>query len=239
MIRLHCSELTPCPSHYQWWILQAELPGFTTLTQWPVTRIQNIRSLAKSHWIFVSITETLQIGAEPSSSSNNLQVLGVQYNLQYFSLHIFPLLLRGVQDSGLWAVLAWRIINQYWEERLRREMFCRNFSSAVASWVAERLLSPLPVIHHSDNEKFKYPKQSAGPRTRELFPMVMMARVSGSSESNRLSCLIKSVHQSFVNILIKSNLNRASQAGGDVTITSDTAIHHPGHPHTRHIITSH
>ena len=40
-------------------------------------------------------------------------------------------------------------------------MFCRNFSSAVASWVAERLLSPLPVIHHSDNEKFKYPKQSA------------------------------------------------------------------------------
>ena len=60
--------------------------------------------------------------------------------------------------------------------------------------------------------------------------MVMMARVSGSSEINRLSCLIKSFHQSFVNILIKSNLNRASQAGGDVTITSDTAIHHPGHP---------
>ena len=57
--------------------------------------------------------------------------------------------------------------------------------------------------------------------------MLMTARVSGSSEINRLSVLIKSFHQSFVNILIESNLNRASQAGGDVTITSDTDIHHP------------
>ena len=130
-----------------------------------------------------------------------------------------------------------RVSLAYYQSVLRRkveEMFCRNFSSAAASRVAERLLSPLPVIHHSDNEKFKYPQQSAGPRTRELFPMVMMARASGSSEINRISGLIKSFHQSFVNILIKSNLNRASQAGGDVTITSDTAIHHPGHPHTRH-----
>ena len=130
-----------------------------------------------------------------------------------------------------------RVSLAYYQSVLRRkveEMFCRNFSSAAASRVAERLLSPLPVIHHSDNEKFKYPQQSAGPRTRELFPMVMMARASGSSEINRISGLIKSFHQSFVNILIKSNLNRASQAGGDVTITSDTAIHHPGQPHTRH-----
>lgn len=57
--------------------------------------------------------------------------------------------------------------------------------------------------------------------------MLMMARVSGSSEINRLSVLIKSFHQSFVNILIESNLNRASEAEGDVTITSDTDIHHP------------
>ena len=74
-----------------------------------------------------------------------------------FQPHI---LLRGAQDSavGCGAVLAWRIINQYWEERLRRAMFCRNFSMAAASWVAEREAPlSLPVIHHQTTRNLNIP----------------------------------------------------------------------------------
>ena len=85
---------------------------------------------------------------------------------QYFSLHAHNLyillsLRRGVQDSTVGkcrAELAWCIINQYWKERLRRVMFCRNFSSAAASWVAEREAPlSLPVIHHQTTRNLNIP----------------------------------------------------------------------------------
>ena len=137
MIRHHSSDLTPSLSHYEWRITplscQDSYRYWSPLTRYLVTRT----------------------GSRISSTGNLSKTQFILW--QYFSLHAHNLyillsLRRGVQDSTVGecrADLAWCIINQYWKERLRRVMFCRNFSSAAASWVAEREAPlSLPVIHH-------------------------------------------------------------------------------------------
>ena len=137
-------------------------------------RIQNIKSLAETnehlspslrHRVhdntYISLTFSSRPLLPPLTTCKTPRIGNLsktQFILwQYFSLHAHNLyillsLRRGVQDSTVGkcrAELAWCIINQYWKERLRRVMFCRNFSSAAASWVAEREAPlSLPVIHH-------------------------------------------------------------------------------------------
>lgn len=174
MLRHHSSELTPCLSHYEWRITPLSCQDsswyWSPLTKYLRTRTgpRISRAWLRGTNICLRLWETLQIGADnlqdPSpwqyfslgpSSSDNLEHFSFTFTAFTFSCRPWV-----AQDSGVGcgAVLAWRIINQYWEERLRRAMFCRNFSTAAASWVAEREAPlSLPVIHHQTTRNLNIP----------------------------------------------------------------------------------
>ena len=188
MIRHHSSDLTPSLSHYEWRITPLSCQDYSRywspLTRYLVTRTGSRISRAwlrrtnicLHHWDIESMTIHISASHFPLGPSFLLWQLArprignlskTQFILwQYFSLHAHNLyillsLRRGVQDSTVGkcrAELAWCIINQYWKERLRRVMFCRNFSSAAASWVAEREAPlSLPVIHHQTTRNLNIP----------------------------------------------------------------------------------